>query len=272
MRLRPLHPEFGVEVLGIDPRVSLPDAQIEALRAAYDAHHMLLLRNEAPLTPDQQVAFTAHFGPPVANNGQDYCTVLHNDDAAGRMRLPFHSDLTYTDAPIQGISLHALALPEGGTGTSFVSGASAWAKLPAEMQARLAVLTLRHRYESQMVVADWPEFIADHPLRLTHPRTGQPVLFITEHHAHRIIELAEADSASLIADLLARLYAPDGVYDHRWQPYDLLVWDNLALQHARSDEADPAHGERAMQRVALSDVTLDELIERARIAQALRAA
>ena len=37
----------------------------------------------------------------------------------------------------------------------------------------------------------------------------------------------------------------------------------MALQHARRDEAEVAHGGRAMQRVALNEVTYPELIARA---------
>jgi taurine dioxygenase len=29
------------------------------------------------------------------------------------------------------------------------------------------------------------------------------------------------------------LYAPGNRYEHHWEPGDLVVWDNVGLQHAR---------------------------------------
>ena len=46
------------------------------------------------------------------------------------------------------------------------------------------------------------------------------------------------------------MYAPDNVYEHTWQVGDLLVWDNLALQHAR----DAVNGRRTLRRVPVGTV------------------
>jgi taurine dioxygenase len=267
MQLRPLHPDFGVEVQGFEPLCEAPPRAIEELRAAFDQHQLLLFRGGQRIPPARQVEISGWFGPVVSNaaDGRPW-TVLHNEDAGGRVRLPFHSDLSYTDSPIQGLSLHALELPAGGSTTSFISGRHAWSRLSAQQQAQLAPMTLRHRLASQLF-GEWPEFIADHPLRLLHPRTGLPVLYVTEHHAQRIHELSAAESERVLAQLFEHLYAPERVYTHCWEPYDLVIWDNLAIQHARREEAVLAGGSRAMQRVALSDVPFAELVERARRAQ-----
>jgi taurine dioxygenase len=71
------------------------------------------------------------------------------------------------------------------------------------------------------------------------------------------------DSDRVIGDVLAHLYESGQEYLHVWELYDLLIWDNVALQHARREEADVARGPRAMQRVALNEVTYPELIARA---------
>ena len=36
------------------------------------------------------------------------------------------------------------------------------------------------------------------------------------------------------------LFAPDNIYTHQWQPHDLLVWNNLTLQHARAPQPNGA--------------------------------
>jgi taurine dioxygenase len=267
MRFRPLHPDFGAEVIGFDVQRGGTASEIEDLRQAYDEHQLLLFRGGGRIAPERHVEFASWFGPPppVSNDGAgNFVSVLKNDEAAGSWQLPFHSDLTYTDVPIKAICLHAIALPEAGTSTTFVSGVAAWAQLPVERQEELAGLTLRHLHIPNMPEYNWPDFIADHPVRLIHPRTGRPVLFVTEHHADRILELDDARSKALLGELFAHLYAPARRYEHMWALDDLLMWDNLAVQHARTKQSEPSEGARALQRVALSEVGLDELIERAR--------
>lgn len=267
LRVAPLPQGFGAEISGFDVQDGRDPADIEALRRAYDEHQLLVFRDCGPIAPERQVEFTGWFGQLVSNGPAGYCTVLHNDEAAGSMVLPFHCDLSYTECPIKGISLHALAVPPGGTSTTFVSNVTAWDGLPQALREELGGLTVRHFLGARELYG-WPDFIADHPLRLEHPRTGRPLLFVTEHHATRILELDEAKSAEVLADLFARLYVPEKRYEHQWQVGDLLIWDNLMVQHARTRPSDPSEGERAMQRVALSEVGLDELVERHRAKQA----
>lgn len=271
MRFRPLHPDFGAEVLDFDIERGGSDDEIAQLRKAYDEYAMLLFRGAGRLRHERHVEVASWFGPPppVDNSGRgNFVSVLQNGDAAGSIVLPFHSDLTYTDDPIRAICLQAIELPEGPTSTTFVSGIAAWNSLPAALQDELDGLTLRHVLDSSVTGFDWPTFIADHPVKYLHPRTGKPILFVTEHHATRILELDEARSDEIIKRLFAYLYAAERRYEHVWQLNDVLMWDNLALQHARTEHSDPGRGKRALQRVALSDVTLDEHIERARAREA----
>jgi alpha-ketoglutarate-dependent taurine dioxygenase len=267
MEMRPLHGDLGAEVIGFDLQHGGTPAEVEELRRAYDRHQMLLFRGGGRVLPERHVEIASWFGPPgpVDNSGRgDFVSVLQNEEPAGSLKLPFHSDLTYTDCPIKAISLQAIAVPANGTSTTFVSSMAAWDKLPAALQEELADKTLRHLHVSNVPAYNWPDFIADHPVRKLHPRTGRPILLVTEHHADRILELDEPSSKAMIEQLYGYLYAPEARYEHWWQVDDLLIWDNLAVQHARTQRSDPAEGPRALQRVALAEVGLPELIERAR--------
>ncbi len=238
-------------------------ATLAALRAAYDEHQLLLFRGGERLTPERQVEITGWFGEVATHFDGKMHTVLSNENAYGRDRLPFHSDYTFTATPFLGISLHAAELPASETATLFVSAVDGWASLPAERQAALADLTLRHREVPLSSDSD-RGYGYDHPLRLIHPRTGKPILFVTEHHASRIHQLPEAESDRLIAEIFEHLYRDEAVYVHRWQPYDLMVWDNLAIQHARSEQVERAQGKRDMQRVTLHSIGLAEVDARAK--------
>ena len=271
MEFRPLHPDFGVEVLGFDLQHGRSEADIADLREAYDRHSLLLFRGSDRLNHERHVEIAGWFGPPspVDNSGQgDFVSVLHNRDPAGSMLLPFHSDLTYTDFPIKAICLQAIELPGRPTSTTFVSNFNAWNRLSAERQQQLVGLTLRHVHISDVPEYNWPDFIADHPLRFPHPRNGRPLLLCTELHATRILELEEAESAALIAELLADQYASGRQYDHAWELNDVIMLDNIAVQHARREKSDFAGGPRALQRVALCEITLQESIDRAWAKQA----
>jgi taurine dioxygenase len=267
MEFRQLHPEFGAEVIGFDVQNGGSPEEIAELRRAYDRYSMLLFRGGGRVSHERHVEIAGWFGPPapIANDGKgNLVSVLQNEESSGRIQLPFHSDLTYTDVPIKAICLQAIAVPEGGSSTTFVSSAGAWDRLPQTLKDELADKTLRHFYESRMIEVEWPAFVAEHPVRLLHPRTGRPILLVTENHAERIIEFDEARSRAVIDELFTYLYAPEARYQHWWELDDLLMWDNLVLQHARTEEANPRAGKRALQRVALAEVGFDELLERAR--------
>lgn len=271
LHFRPLHAMLGAEVIGFDLHGGGSRHELAELRAAYERYHLLLFRGEERLSDARHAELTSWFGPPspVSNDGLgNVVSVLHNRDPAGSMQLPFHCDLTYTDVPIKAICLQAIELPGAPTSTTFVSNATAWERLSPERQAELAGLTLRHVHISDVKEYNWPPFIADHPVRFPHPRTDKPLLLVTEHHATRILELQEAASSALIGELCAHIYAADCQYDHVWQLADVILWDNLAIQHARREHSDYAGGPRALQRVALAEVGLPELIERARARQA----
>ncbi len=263
MRFRPLHASFGVEVLDFDLAETPGEADLAVLRNAYDEKQLLLFRGGERLSPERQVEITGWFGEVATHFDGTMYTVLSNKNAYGKDRLPFHSDYTFTETPFLGISLHAAELPPTATGTSFISAVDGWATLPPERQAALAELTLRHREVPLSSDTD-RGYGYDHPLRLINPRTGKPILFVTEHHASRIHELPEAESDRVIAEIFAHLYRDEAVYEHRWQPYDLMVWDNLAIQHARSEQVERSEGKRDMQRVTMHHIGLAEVNARAK--------
>jgi taurine dioxygenase len=269
LEIRPLHPEFGAEIRGCDLVGELDGDDRSGLRDALARRQLLVARFDAPITPEQQIRIASCFGPPVDNGVGDYWSLLRNEEAAGSVKLPFHCDFSYTDSPIKVIPLNAIELPPGGTTTSFVSNVASWASLPDDLRRLLAPLTVRHRHSSS-IASDWPEFIAEHPVCKPHPRTGAPLLFVTEHHAVRILELDQATSDAVLARVFDHIYADEHVYTHRWRPHDLVIWDNLAAQHARREAADLSAGQRVVRRVVINDVTFPELIERARARQAQR--
>src|SRR3712207_4964518 len=73
----------------------------------------------------------------------------------------------------------------------------------------------------------------------------------------RIEGLSQADSDTLLGRLFDALYDPTNVYEHRWNNGDLVIWDNIALQHARCDLT--GMRPRRLQRIAVADKSFFDL-------------
>ena len=91
-----------------------------------------------------------------------------------------------------------------------------------------------------------PEFTR--PVLLRHRNTGVPYVYVTRMSAKRIEGMTQEDSDALINEILRYIYAPEDIYEHRWNKSDLVIWDNLTIQHARGNIL--AVGRRYLQRVA----------------------
>lgn len=252
---RALEP-FGAEVLGLDLNNALSNDQIAALRQLYDRHHLLLFRQQS-LSHDRQVDIVSHFGPPLLTqqDGKGYISNEPGKGGLGDSELAYHSDLAFTPEPFLGISLHAVNVANGKSATRFVDSCRAFQKLSDECKAKLRGLHALHVFAADLTGRngeDIPENLprAVHPLVMQHPRTGEDILYISLNQTARIVELPADESASLIEDLFAAAYREEEVYEHRWSMGDFVMWDNLALQHARAKVTENAP--RTLQRVVLA--------------------
>jgi taurine dioxygenase len=175
---------------------------------------------------------------------------------AGRF---WHSDLSYKGVPSLLSALYALEVParDGVVlgATSFASAAAAYEALPADLQRRLQSLRNVHSYgyyraknrkAQEEERAGGGRFVQEHPPSKeqmasvpdvevptvrTHPVTGRKGLFINEAHSSRFAGLPDEEGAALLAELCRHIVKPEFRYEHRWRVGDLLMWDNVAVQH-----------------------------------------
>src|SRR5947208_11273892 len=61
LSIRPLHPVFVGEVTGVDCRRPLGPAEVAAIEAGMDRDAVLVFRDQ-PVSDEEQLAFTRHFG------------------------------------------------------------------------------------------------------------------------------------------------------------------------------------------------------------------
>jgi taurine dioxygenase len=105
---------------------------------------------------------------------------------------------------------------------------------------------------SELPESTYHNYRTTYPVLHHHPITGQPLLFVNEFFSSRIEGMEYDESEALYRELFAVLYDPAYLYVHEWRQGDLLVWDNLALQHARRPFAAGQRGTRNLRRVAVN--------------------
>lgn len=249
---QPLAP-FGAE-LDIDLGRPLSKAQAGELIRLFRQHKVLLVRNQN-LDEAAQKRVMAYLGPVPS----DACGLTSNDPTVGLqgdIKLAFHSDLSFAPEPDLGASLFAVNLVDGASSTSFINGVLVYQQLPQALKDRIDTLeaisawpldqTRRNR-ASQLNPED-PR--SAHPVVWNHPATGEPILYLTEMQTDCIVGLPEAESEALIAELFGYLFAPENILTHYWSNGDLVIWDNLATQHARKDVSQV--GIRTLRRVSMA--------------------
>ncbi len=176
-----------------------------------------------------------------------YANYVTNKDEDGYARfgeLLFHCDMMWAEIPIEVISLYGHRVDPPTVPTRFASMASAFARLPADLRTRVAELEAVHETGQQRRGAHKDQLVVPQhevhrstvkPVVWRHPRSGRELLYVSQQMTARIEGLDPAESEELLEELLVHLYREEAVLDHEWQQGDLVVWDNLALQHARGN-------------------------------------
>ncbi len=82
-----------------------------------------------------------------------------------------------------------------------------------------------------------------------HPETGKRLLYANRLMTDHIVELEREESGRILHRLFDHSEQSRFIYEHVWQPGDLVMWDNFATLHARTD-FDPSET-RVLRRVAV---------------------
>ncbi|HEY3700168.1 MAG TPA: TauD/TfdA family dioxygenase [Spongiibacteraceae bacterium] len=248
---------FGVEV-DYDLRQPMTPEEQAAFKELFFKESLLVFHRQT-LSEDEQVRVTGYLGPITPPEAE--LRRMEAVGAQGVVEFSFHSDYSFGAEPIIGISLHALDVVEGESYTRFASGIRAYRALPAELKAKAD----SHRIHSSMMAGriepgdeipqHWPQVIRD--VVMPHPVTGAPILYVIEQHAVRILDIEVGESEKLMREFAAYLFAEDSIYRHEWVNGDFVVWDNLALQHARPELSTVTR--RVLQRATVATKTFFEL-------------
>ncbi|MBL8701375.1 MAG: TauD/TfdA family dioxygenase [Alphaproteobacteria bacterium] len=261
--IRPLGSSFGAEITGIDVR-TMDDPAAAALHAAIDAHRVVVIRGQS-LSPEAQKRFSRRLGPLVTlpyvkplDGHPEVIAVLKEADEVKVSTFGswWHADFSYLEEPPVYSILHALELPPKGGDTLFADLCTAYDALSSGMRRMLDPLQVMHsgfvygtrtavdgeRGRARGVVISRGNADADveraHPLVRFHAPTGRKALFASPTYTTRLADMTAEESRPLLEFLYGHMARPEYTLRQRWQPGDLLVWDNRAVNHLAVNDYD----------------------------------
>lgn len=253
LELRPLGHALGAEVMGVDLTAVLESTVIDAIRQAWNDHHVLLFRGQR-LGPDALVAFAKRFGeldrhdatPSYRLESHPEILQITNREIGGKPSgtrntgRNWHSDYSYTGHPAAASMLYCTEKPEVGGDTMFSNMARAYELLSDKMKRIVDDLDAVYDIGLAAGIGQGePEKVAAmlrinppiaHPAVRVHPDSGKRALYVSERVSH-FHGMTAAESRPLIDFLCQFATQPENVYRHQWQPDDLVMWDNRTTMH-----------------------------------------
>lgn len=271
---------IGAECRDIDLSQPLDAETFEALESVFNERSVLCIRGQ-DLTEAQYVDFARRFGvikkifladfalpdhPEimlVSNIKKDGRDIGHAD--AGSV---WHSDMSYTAYPPRATALYAVEVPaRDGVflgATNFASASDAYESLPSDMKERIDGLTVVHDVFGRRAKTGTHKQQDEnrrkqpnvrHPLVRVHPHTGRKCLYVSPGECIGIVGMDDAEALPLIDELAALIPQDRFRFKHEWQPGDVLIWDNCAVQHLATFDYRWPEERRLMWRITVGGET-----------------
>lgn len=255
-------PTLAARVTGLDLTQPLGSAQVAAIEAAMDRYAVLIFPAQQ-ITDEQQQDFTVNFGPledPTGGNvtkkeerrlGAGMADVsnldqhgkpLARDDRRRMFNLGnqlWHSDSSFRATPAKYSILSGRVVSTSGGNTEFADMRAAYDALDDATKAEIEDLVCEHSLIYSRGTLGFDALTEEEramfkPVRQrlvrTHPVTGRKSLYLSSH-AGTIIGWPTPEARAFLRDLLEHAVQPRFVYVHRWQPFDLVMWDNRQTVH-----------------------------------------
>jgi taurine dioxygenase len=263
LTVTPLHPLIGAEVSGVDLRQELDPATLAGIKQAWSDHAMLLFRGQ-DISGDDQLRLAGHFGPiatrvtpppgtpmPAGPKWTNIMLITDRKDekgealgALGHGDMWFHSDKCYRPKPHRFSFLYGVEIPSEGGHTKFSSLYAAYENMSDELKRRLDDAFVMQGYDyGNTRRVDQNVDLEDilhyrQPMIVTNPSSGRKALYIARLNTMWIEGMERDESEEILGELFDLTEREDNYYEHVWRPGDLVMWDNLACLHARTDWPD----------------------------------
>jgi alpha-ketoglutarate-dependent taurine dioxygenase len=259
LQVRALHPALSAEVRGVDMRTPLDPDTFRAVHDAWMQYFVLVFPGEQ-ITDEEHVAFTRGFGEPeifhqniIRSRRVKEIFRVSNVDDEGNLMPPdhptvkqvslaqfWHTDSSYRTIPCTGALLHGVETSRTGGETQFTNMYAVYEALPDLLKRQVQGRKARHNFGHLHSLADLKPLTEEEqaamppvwqPLVRKHPVTGRHSLYISPIYNDDVEGMSQADAKRLIADLVEFAAEPRFVYRHRWEPHDVVMWDNRCTMH-----------------------------------------
>lgn len=162
----------------------------------------------------------------------------------------WHTDMSYSKMIAFTNVLYGIEIPhrngEPLGSTEFSNMRAAYLALPEELKTKLDGMTVLHDFNKfwenmrkqpgSTRAPLTPEQRktkppVSHPIFLTHPITGEKILYANPGYSMQINELPKEESDKILDFLFEHQLQPQFRYRHRWTEGDVLMWDNMGTIH-----------------------------------------
>jgi alpha-ketoglutarate-dependent 2,4-dichlorophenoxyacetate dioxygenase len=228
-----------------------------------DQYAVLVFRDQ-PLSDQQQIDFTRHFGELGGYNTLGHVrkkddarlgagiadfsnlnksgTIMSDQDRVWFFKLGdrlWHSDSSFRPIPARYSLLSGRVIPSWGADTEFADMRAAYDALDDRTKNEVEDLVCEHSLMFSREAIGFVELTdeerdAFRPVRQRlvriHPVTGRKSLFLSAH-AGTILGWTIPEARMFLRDLTEFATKDRFVYSHTWRVGDLVVWDNRTTMH-----------------------------------------
>lgn len=185
-----------------------------------------------------------------------------------RIGTMWHSDSSYRPDPLPLTFLYALEVPSVGGDTLFIDMQKIYNSIGASIVANLETMHGVHEasYAYRVTENDVDYSINDilnrlrknfpavkHPAIITHPVTQAKSIYLSHGYTTSLVK-DNNEYRELFEEVKEYIIKEEHIYSYRWQPQDLVVWDNRSVIHSATDL--PQSANRKMMRIGIEDMPM----------------
>ncbi len=255
--IQPTGEACGATVTGVDLSAPLTKDAIDAIRAAWIEHQVIVFPQQQ-LSDEDLVRITNDLGSigddpyfvSINENTPVVALTRRADEKAPVFAEVWHTDWSFKKEPPIGTCLYSLTIPPVGGDTGFTNQQKALAEMPSELRARLEGKIALHSAAAgygpdgaygtrekdsdrsmKILYSEDAHDIETHAIINLHPESGKETIFGTAGYICGIEGMAQEEANQLILDLYQWQTRPEFQYTHKWQENMLVIWDNRCVLH-----------------------------------------
>ena len=262
MSFEQVGPTLAARVTGVDLTRPLDRDQVAAIDAGMDRYAVVIFPAQE-ITDAQQIAFTLNFGALEETKGGNITKAeerrlgagmadvsnldrdgkpLARDDRRRMFNLGnqlWHSDSSFRATPAKYSILSGRAVSTSGGNTEFADMRAAYDALDDDTKREVEDLVCEHSLITSRGALGFDELTAEEraafkPVKQrlvrVHPKSGRKSLYLSSH-AGAILGWPVPEARAFLRDLNEHATQARFVHVHRWQPFDLVMWDNRQTMH-----------------------------------------